>query len=371
MALTGLAFLLLLLMLAAILAAGTGLLWNRWQGLHALPVRAGGLLLIMVSGAVIAFDAVNRQYSFYTSFTELTGGQSTSAGAASAGDPALPAAVLARGRRAAVRGHGIILPWQLAGPRSGISRRGLLYLPAAYFDRGRPALRFAVVELFHGNPGGPPNWVVQMHLAATLDSEIGAGRVPPLIAVMPLYTRAAGRECLNTPASQDETYLAADVPADIGATFRIRTRPGSWATMGYSQGAFCAVNLALHHPDRYGAAVSLSGYYSARADRLVGASSIDSPLEWLAGRHAGLPAVYLMGSAGDRRAVSGLAEFRRAAGRRLALVTVSQPSGGHNFRVWSQASVPAFDWLASRLPGPLAAPVSDPAATIIGDHPQP
>lgn len=40
--------------------------------------------------------------------------------------------------------------------------------------------------------------------------------------------------------------------------------------MGYSTGGFCAVNLAIRHPDQFSAAVSLSGYFHAVTDNSTG-----------------------------------------------------------------------------------------------------
>jgi len=55
-----------------------------------------------------------------------------------------------------------------------------------------------------------------------------------------------------------------------------------------------------------------------------------------------------------------------AAGRGTPVTTVLLPTAGHNWRVWSAASVPAFDWLAARLPAPLAAPAIDPFTVPTG-----
>src|SRR4029450_13972652 len=80
---------------------------------------------------------------------------------------------------------GRIVRVQLNGARSGVTREGLVYLPAAYFQPSQAKRRFPVLELFHGYPGSPRNWVSQMHLARVLDAEIAIGSLPPVIAALP------------------------------------------------------------------------------------------------------------------------------------------------------------------------------------------
>ena len=359
MSLTGLPVLLVLAAAAAGICGATGWVWQRCTGVAALVVRSVMLLLVMASGAVLAADIANRRYGFYTSFAELTGGTGSATAAAPSLGGSLDAATTARGRRLAQAGHGTVVWLQLNGTRSHTRRTGLVYLPAAYFTSAGTSLRFSVIELFHGNPGGPGNWTHQMHLAATLDAEIAAGRMPPVIAVAPSYTRTVGGECVNARGSADDTYLGVDIPVLLASSLRVRTDVASWATMGYSTGANCAVGVAAHHPGTYTAAASLAGDYPSRRGHghaSAGADLIAAPRfvppRW--------PALYLMTSRQDRASLAGVRALAHAASASTPVTTVLLPAGGHNWRVWSAASIPAFDWLAARLPAPLAAPATDP-----------
>ena len=65
MALQSMGFLILLCAAAAALLAGVALLWNRWPRRLSAPMRLLSLLLVMVMGAVLAADVVNRQLGFY------------------------------------------------------------------------------------------------------------------------------------------------------------------------------------------------------------------------------------------------------------------------------------------------------------------
>jgi enterochelin esterase-like enzyme len=354
MTLTGLPFLFLLIAVATTLMAVAMLLWNRWPRWWAYPMRLLCLLSVMTAGAVLAADVVNRTYGFYSSLDDLLGRVPANVGII---------AGPVHGLRVAESAEGRVIRVRLGGARARVSRDALVYLPAAYFQPSQARRRFPVVELFHGYPGNPSNWVRQMNLAQVLDAEIAAGRLPAVIAVIPMDDDP-GRdsECVNAiGGQQDETYLAVDVPADIRHDFRALDTPRGWATVGYSTGGFCAVNIALHHPDRYAAAASLSGYYSAVVDRDTGdlykgdaaAMRWNSPQWLVVHRDVTLP-LYLAASHGDREAMRAMQLMRYAASRRLPLVTVTLPSGGHNFHVWYDASLAAFEWLGAHLPAPLA-----------------
>ena len=336
----GLPFLVILIAVAAALVAATMLLWNRWPRWWAFPMRLLCLLLVMASGVVVAADVVNRSYGFYSSLDDLLGRVPAQV--------VLPAS--AKGRIVQVR---------LGGARSGVTRDALVYLPAAYFQPSQARRRFPVLELFHGYPGNPRDWVRGMRLGQVLDAEIASGSLPPLIAVIPADDDP-GRdsECVDAVNGQrDETYLAVDVPADIGRDFRALHTPHGWAAAGYSTGGFCAVNIALHHPNRYAAAASLSGYYTAIVDGTTGdlyrgnaaARRWNSP-QWLVRHRRVSVPLYLVASRGDPEAMRAMLAMRRAAPTRLPLVTASFPSGGHNFRVWYAASLAAFEWLGAHLP---------------------
>jgi enterochelin esterase-like enzyme len=359
MALTGLPFLVVLIVAAAGLIGATMLLWNRWRWPWAVPIRLVCLLLMMVAGAALAGDLVNRDYGFYSSFNDLLGRVPVQGTIVSTVGPS--GLDSAQGWHALYRpghGRGRVVEVRLDGARSGVRRYALVYLPAAYFQPSQARRRFPVIELFHGYPGNPTNWTRQLHFDQTLDAEIAAGRMPPVIAVAPLDNEP-GRdsECVDALRGQrDETYLAVDVPTDIQRQFRALDTPRAWATLGYSTGGFCTVNLALHHPDRYAAAASLAGYYTAIVDRTtgdlyqghVGLRRWNFP-QWLVAHKPASLALYLVASRGDPQAMWAMASMRRATHNRWPLVTVTLPAGGHNFAVWYTASLAAFRWLSAHL----------------------
>jgi S-formylglutathione hydrolase FrmB len=369
--LTGWPFLVAVVIVTVAVLAGTVMVWNRlgspWL---ALSARATALLLVLVCGGLLTVVEVNRQYTFYATMGELFGHPEPPAPAMELTSSSLPLPMMAAGHRAAAKNHGTVFSVRLPGRKSGISRDGEVYLPAAYFSAAGSSTNFPVIEFFHGYPGIPGNWTGALHLGTLLDTEISAGRIPPLIAVVPAVTAGGSdTECVNAVGGeQDETYLTVDVPEDLGRAFRILPAAGSWAAAGISMGGYCALNLALRNPWRYRAAGSLSGYATAdpalaahlfRGDVL--ARYANSPAWWAQNRAVNLPALYLVAGTADHDAVTQDSLLQAALANRTPLTTVLVP-GGHNFKLWAAATPPMIDWIASFLPAPVAPPLTQPGA---------
>ena len=357
--------------------ATTWWLWLRWPRRTIAAGRVLSLSAVMVVGALLAGTLINRQFGLYASLGDLTGDIRASAPVrAQTGKAPSGLLIYTRnwqqlGQHAQSRGHGIVVRVRFDGPTSGITRAGLLYIPAAYFiDRG---LALPVIELFAGHPGRPTNYVKQLHIGLLLDREIAARRMPPVLAALPATYQGRASECVDAVRGErDETYLTRDVPADLRLMFRVPPGP-SYGALGYSEGGFCAVNLALHHPERYAAAASLSGYFEAGIDTGTGPGSVyrgdraavdvNSPRWWVSHRSPRRPALFLMASAGDRASVDEdrrLASAARTRAPRLPVVVTQLPAGGHNFGTWSQSLPAALDFLATHLPVPLAPPLRLP-----------
>lgn len=382
MDLLGTPFLLGVVALGLGVCLATALLWNRWPRVLVWPGRAAALTAVMLVGALLAGTFVNRSFAFYTTVDDLIATPARTYQPPAPEDPSRAAGVQvltpgwqSQGQRRAALGQGSLLDVQITGARSGIRRDGLVYLPAAWFLRGRPVL--PTLELFHGYPGNPGNYRDQLDLRAVLDREIRAQRMPPVVAVVPRTYQGRASECVDAVHGEpDETYLAVDVPAAVQRTFS--TLPGrSLGLLGYSEGGFCALNLGLHHPDRVAAAASLSGYVTAGTDPHTrdlyrgapGALQRNSPLWWVQHREPTAPALLLVASRGDPDSVAQDRLLRRAArqhARRLPLSLALLPSGGHDFSTWAAALPGALDVLGHHLPMPLAPAVPlppDPGAS--------
>jgi enterochelin esterase-like enzyme len=346
--------------LAAVLitAAATAYLWERMRG-RAFVLRPVAVVLCVASAGMAGLVAVNREVEMFGSWSDLVG----------AVQPAAEAPATSTG---GVTGSQVV-SMTVTGPASHLTMTAFVYLPAGYAQAPLNGEALPVIEAFDGFPGTPMTWLHRMRLQQHLDTEIAAHRMPPTVVVLPYQTPDLRHdtECVDArggPAA--DTFLTQDLPAAVEQRYRVRTDPAAWGVIGYSTGGFCAVNLAMRHPDRYGAAVSLSGYFQALTDHTTGDlyhgdvadRDANSPVWRL--QHLPVPPlpVYLASARDDRYAIRQMRMFAAAVQAPMRLTTATTKLGGHTIGAWMPMLPPALDWLGSWLAGPLPAG-SSPAAT--------
>ena len=253
------------------------------------------------------------------------------------------------------KGKGRVLQLALPGARSGITRRGYVYLPPQYADPAYKNASFPVVELLHGDPGNSAGWIYGLHVPQLMDAAIDAGQIGPMIVVMPsTFDGAHGQDCLDAPHGQlDDTYLSVDVPADVTQDFRALPQGAHWAIGGLSDGGFCAANLALRHPGEYGAVVSMDGFYSAYSDLAVmnkvfgaGSSAIiaNDPSTLATDPSASLPRFWLMSGSSSAIDTVAAQDFREIVTTREPIEYVVLPGGKHIPPAWRAALPPLLAW---------------------------
>jgi hypothetical protein len=324
-----------------------------------------------VFAAIFGMAAVNRYYDYYQTWGDLyddfTGRQPGVSALPPAGSGAVQ--IMRPGRNAGERAtKGLLLDMMLAGRHSGVSRHGLVYLPPEYFRRPYATTRFPVVELLNGSPGMPSDWERMLHTSEVFRRLLHGHKAAPAVLVAADVNggpTSLGQQCLDVPGGvRDDTYLSEDVPQALLASFRVQ-RPGPhWAIAGYSEGGFCAANLALRHPGSYGAAGVMSGYFQPLpqrgADLFRGdarARLANDPL-WLA---EGLrptrpiPAFWLMAGRSDRGDVVAARTFRSVVDRwEPGVPLVLIPHAAHTFAAWIPALPKLLVWATHRIavPGP-------------------
>ncbi len=164
---------------------------------------------------------------------------------------------------------------------------------------------------------------------------------------------------------QDLTYLAVDLPGQLARTLRVR-RPGpGWGVAGYSEGGYCAANMALRFPRGYGAAGVLSGYFAPFDNRLSATGPLVSPfggssrlreqntpldeLQTLSAATA-VPRFWLGAGAADGQAVAAAETFRAELLPRQGSVPLTlTPGGGHTMTTWRAELPPMLSWMTLRL----------------------
>lgn len=368
--------------LALLAAVGVVLVpatWDRWR--HPARGRSAAVLLAVALVLLASGAAVNTRAGFFPTLASLTSSNGAQVvvgrdGVAASLD-AVPGtsadvAVAAAGRPA---GHGLLVRVQLSGQGSGLSRPAAVYLPDAYFDPARAGVRFPVIEVLSGSPGNPPQTLDLLGLATALDRAATAQQMAPAVVVVPDTNGSAvlDRECVDAASGVlDDTYLTADLQAFLSAHFRVLPPGAGWGLLGSSTGGFCAVNLTLRHPDRYGAAASLSGYYRPLTDvttgDLYGGSSALRDANDPSWRitHLPVPPVHLWLSAGtgEPGPLRDLQEFTGLLHSPVDATAVTTAGAGHNFAAWSAVLPQALGWLSARLPAGTADTGTLPGQTI-------
>ncbi|GAB3808971.1 alpha/beta hydrolase [Micromonospora zhanjiangensis] len=351
------------IVVAVVLVVLTATLWERPRGWLAWVLRPLALTLCLLTALAAGGVAVNREVEVYTTWSALfgkaPGEAATPTDEQAPGDalqPVLDAPRSASGSR--------VVSFTVTGKASGITLQAFAYLPPGYDQEPLNGQRLPVIEALSGFPGSPQTWLKALEAPKILDEEITSGRMAPTVVVFPyqVLSNTHDTECVNeVNGIQMDTFLTTDVPEAVRRLFRVRTDPGGWGLIGYSAGAFCAVNLALRHPDKYSAAASLSGYFRAITDKTTGdlykgnqdARNQNSPL-W---RVQNLPiprvALYLAAAKDDTFEYKELEQFVAVTRSPLRVTTQSLPQGGHTRKVWKALEAPAFDWLSSWLSAPV------------------
>jgi enterochelin esterase-like enzyme len=320
--------------------------------------------------------AVNKYYGYYQTWGAMVADLTQQDASAA---PQVPDVELAADSRSGTLGgsgahlklaqrQGYLVRTTVAGPRSGITRVVYLYLPPQYFQPAYRAYRFPVIELIHGQPGVPQDWITVVGVTRAFDRLLADKLAQPAVLVMPDVNGGAriSLQCLNQVGGpQDLTYLAVDVPTQVTRMLRV-SRPGrAWGVAGYSEGGFCAANMALRYPHRYGFAGVLSGYFAPLDNQLAGTGrpvspfagddrlrEQNTPLDELGSLPAAtvIPRFWLAAGGADSQDVANAEGFwKELRPRQPEAPLTLTPGSGHTMTTW-RAQVPSMlAWMTPRL----------------------
>jgi enterochelin esterase-like enzyme len=368
MSLTGTSFLYTLGALAVVALALPLVLWSRIRGPLALRAAARVLMLLFAQGTAVAlvFVLVNNQNSLYDNWADLLGTgdhvqQAADLGADGTGGVALHRLPRVRQtfKEAGGRGMDGVRVTQVKGRVSGVNAEVYVWLPPQYHEPAYRHHRFPVVELLPGYPGSAKAWFSTLDAHRQLLPLMRDGRVAPFILVAPRTNLLAGVDpgCANIPGTVNaDSWLSIDVPKMVMDNFRAQTAPAGWAVAGYSAGGHCATKLAVAHPDRYRAAVSLSGYNDPIAER--NSLTAQSPAlrnannPFLLLKEARTPpriALYASGQPHDGYEAAVALEQNAKAPTTVHVVYIPKSAGGHTMALWRPQVVPAFRWLTEEM----------------------
>jgi S-formylglutathione hydrolase FrmB len=137
-----------------------------------------------------------------------------------------------------------------------------VYLPPGYEESDR---RYPSVYCLTGFTGRGKmllnDSAFSPNLAERMDKLIGAGKIQPMIVVMPdCFTYYGGAQYINSSATGNyEDYLTREIVPLVDESFRTIDGSGSRAVMGKSSGGYGALVMGMRHSDIFGLVCSTAG----------------------------------------------------------------------------------------------------------------
>ncbi|MFF7980298.1 alpha/beta hydrolase [Streptomyces sp. NPDC007901] len=368
MGLTSNKMLALAILSAVLLFVGTVWLWPRLarRNWRAVSGRVGLLLATQLALFACLGIAVNQAFGFYASWADLFGTE-TDQGVVVDHAAGGPVQVVSTSE---VHGMGGSLPQtagqvqqvDIVGRTSHIATPAYVYLPPEYFQPQNRTRTFPVTVVLSGYPGTARALVDRLHYPRTAQHLVRDGRMRPTILVMLRPTVAPPRdtECVDVPRGpQTETFFAKDLPEAVRAHYRAVGKQGRWGIVGDSTGGYCALKLAMHHPDVYGAGAGLSPSYKAPLDATTGdLFQGDRQLQnranlWWLLRHEPAPDTSLLVTSsrvGETNYKDTLKFIARVQATKLTRISsIILDSGGHNFNTWRREIPATLQWISGRL----------------------
>ncbi len=254
----------------------------------------------------------------------------------------------------------------------------LLRRPIAYSiympEEAAPEGGWPVLYLLHGLNGTEQDWLNAGDVRDTLDAMIGAKKIPPLVAIMPMagnswYVDDPREKGLGAVAS---ALLNEFIPA-VEKRHGIAQCREARAIAGASMGGYGALLYALDRPETFGAAISLSGSIfpedkdldAPRQAMLIGlvrgvfgdpfdhkryqAWNLFPKLRRL-GSQPIKPSLFLTAGDGDYpRLLLGATTFQIAAISAGFKSELRVDDGAHTWDYWARAIKPALVWLSRQI----------------------
>jgi enterochelin esterase-like enzyme len=359
-----------------------GLMW--WMAVaKQLVFRVLAACLAFIPAMAFGVAAVNKYYDYYqnwnSAIADFTGqsGQATEVPTTESGTGVKFSTFLGSAIDHQVAAQvGYTVQLKVTGQITHITRNVFVYLPPQYFQAAYRNYRFPAIELLHGFPGTPEDWVTVVGVTAMMQELVSGGQAKPAVLVMPDANggRTISLQCLNQfHGPQDATYLAEDLPEYIAQRLRVQAPGPAWGIAGYSEGGFCAANLGLKYGNRFGFSGVLSGYFvpsdNQMGNRMVNpfgnakARRENTPDDLVLSLPPGtkIPEFWLGVGSGDTSDYKNAQIFEQLLQtRQPGVVLKVVPGGGHTMFTWRALMPPLLEWMTPQL--------ADEAAAIQARH---
>jgi len=240
----------------------------------------------------------------------------------------------------------------------GRAQQVYVYLPPGYATSRR---RYPVIYLLHGFPGRPLAFLETVRMGVVVDSVAARTHSPGAILVMPFGSTGTftDKEWANGVGKGQgwATFVARDLVRAIDARYRTIPSGRARAIAGLSEGGFGAINIALQHPGEFSVVESWSGYERPDKLRSIFGSKLqllaaNNPTRLLPREAAALRRdhVYVWFYSGndDPLHVQNGA-FAAELGRYRIPYHYFQAFGGHNWALWRDNALPAYEIALRRL----------------------
>jgi enterochelin esterase-like enzyme len=355
-----------------------GLMW--WMAVaRQLVFRVLAACLAFIPAMAFGVAAVNKYYDYYQNWnsaiadftgqsTQATEVPTTESGTGVKFSTFLGSAI--DQQVAAQFGYTVHL--DVTGQITHITRSVYVYLPPQYFQAAYRNYRFPAIELLHGFPGTPEDWITVVGVTTMMQQLVSGGQAKPAVLVMPDANggRTISLQCLNQfNGPQDATYLAQDLPQYISQRLRVEPPGPAWGIAGYSEGGFCAANLGLKYGNRFGFAGVLSGYF-VPSDNQMGNKMVNpfgpsakarrdnTPDDLVLSLPPGtkIPQFWLGVGSGDHSDYKNAQVFEQLLQtRQPGVVLKVVPGGGHTMFTWRALMPPLLEWMTPQLADQVAA----------------
>lgn len=144
--------------------------------------------------------------------------------------------------------HGVVATLDYWSSALGMQRRAHVYTPPGYMKDAR---KYPVLYLVHGSGDSDDSWTSVGRANVILDNLIAAGKVVPMIVVMP-DGHTPPRDGVTTLANPDfGNDLTKDLIPAIDSQYRSDARPAMRAMAGLSMGGSHTLRNGLTHPDLF------------------------------------------------------------------------------------------------------------------------
>jgi len=238
------------------------------------------------------------------------------------------------------------------------ARQVVVYTPAGYDAPEHAKTRYPVLYLLHGAPGYPTDFIEYGDwpaLSEKASAETG-GTAPIMVMPDGNYTgeKHGDSEWANSADGRDrfEDFVVQEIVPFTDKRFRTIQSAAGRMIGGVSEGGYGCVNLALHHPNLFGSAIALSGYFDnggfGWARKVLGYDGehlrSNNPLGYI---DTGLPSGegprqwrtvrFFLGAGADEKHYT--ADTLRLADKLKALgapTTVQLANGKHGWDLWNQ-----------------------------------